>query len=67
MVSETDIELKAKAEEMYKRKGLHNVKVKVINGTITISGTVPNARFAEAVMAANELGVRKVENQLSKQ
>lgn len=67
MVSETDIELKAKAEEMYKKKGLYNVKVEVVNGTITISGTVPRERFGEAVMAANELGARRVENQISMQ
>ncbi|MDQ3633551.1 MAG: hypothetical protein ACR2MD_10570 [Aridibacter sp.] len=48
ITTEEDTKLKIKAEKMYRQKGLHNIKVEVAGGIMTISGTVPRERLAEA-------------------
>jgi hypothetical protein len=65
ITTDEELKLKTKAEKMYKQKGLYNIKVEVAGGIITLSGTVPRERLAEAVMSAHKLGARRVDNQLS--
>jgi len=58
--------LKGKVEEALKKAGCTGATVEVANGTVTLKGTVPDAKFAQCVQAATESGAGKVENQLVK-
>jgi osmotically-inducible protein OsmY len=58
--------LKGKVEESLKKAGCTGATVTVANGTVTLSGTVPDAKFAECVRVAQESGAGKVNNQLQK-
>jgi len=53
-------------EESLKKMGISGVTVTVKNGEATLTGTVPADRYAEAVKAAMEADVTKVNNQLKK-
>jgi hyperosmotically inducible periplasmic protein len=58
--------LKGKVEENLKKAGCTGATVTIANGTVTLSGTVPEAKFAECVKVVNESGAGKLNNQLQK-
>jgi len=45
--------------------GLSSVTVEVVNGEVTLKGTVPRAKLQAAMKAANDAKPRKVNNQLT--
>jgi len=58
--------LKGKVEESLKKAGCTGATVTIANGTVTLTGTVPEAKFAECVKVVNESGAGKLNNQLQK-
>jgi osmotically-inducible protein OsmY len=58
--------LKGKVEENLKKAGCTGATVEISNGTVTLSGTVTEAKFAECVKVVNESGAGKLNNQLQK-
>jgi osmotically-inducible protein OsmY len=58
--------LKGTVEEALRKAGCTGATVAVANGTVTISGTVPNAKYAECVQVVNQSGAGKINNQLQK-
>ena len=58
--------LKGKVEENLKKAGCTGATVAIANGEVTLSGTVPEAKFAECVKVVNESGAGKLNNQLQK-
>jgi hyperosmotically inducible periplasmic protein len=58
--------LKGKVEENLKKAGCTGATVSIADGTVTLSGTVPEAKFAECVKVVNESGAGKLNNQLQK-
>lgn len=66
MTSGSDAEVKNKIEANLKAKNITGVTVTVAGGVATLTGTVPDAKFADAVMAANEAKPGKVQNNLVK-
>lgn len=56
--------LKGKVEENLKKAGCTGATVETSGGTVTLSGTVPDAKFAECVKVASESGAAKFENKL---
>ena len=58
--------LKGKVEESLKKAGCTGATVAIANGTVTLSGTVPEAKFAECIKVVNESGAGKLNNQLQK-
>jgi len=61
-----DAMLKGKVEENLKKAGCTGATVVIANGTVTLSGTVPEAKFAECVKVVNESGAGKLNNMLQK-
>lgn len=66
MASGSDMQVRDKMETALKAKGCDGATVEVKDGVATLRGTVATAKFGECVMAANEGGAKKVENQLGK-
>ncbi len=66
MAEGDDTMVKEKVETALKAKGCEGATVEVKDGVATLRGTVATAKFGECVMAANEAGAKKVENQLGK-
>ena len=66
MSSGTDATVKSAIEANLKTAGITGVTVEVMGGVATLRGSVPEAKFAEAVKAANDAKPGKVVNQLSK-
>jgi osmotically-inducible protein OsmY len=58
--------LKGKVEENLKKAGCTGATVAIADGTVTLSGTVPEGKFAECVKVVNESGAGKLNNQLQK-
>ena len=58
--------LKGKVEENLKKAGCTGAQVAIADGTVTLTGTVPDAKFAECVKVVNESGAGKLNNQLQK-
>lgn len=58
--------LKGKVEENLKKAGCTGATVAIADGTVTLTGTVPEAKFAECVKVVNESGAGKLNNQLQK-
>ena len=58
--------LKGKVEENLRKAGCTGATVTIADGTVTLSGTVPEAKFAECVKVVNESGAGKLNNQLEK-
>lgn len=56
--------LKGKVEENLKKAGCTGANVDVSGGTLTVSGTVPDAKFVECVKVGSESGAAKFENKL---
>lgn len=66
MASGNDSEVKSKIEANLKAKNITGVVVDVKGGVATLTGTVPDAKYAEAIQAANEAKPGKVDNKLVK-
>ena len=58
--------LKGKVEENLRKAGCTGATVTIADGTVTLSGTVPEAKFAECVKVVNESGAGRLNNQLQK-
>jgi osmotically-inducible protein OsmY len=58
--------LKGKVEENLKKAGCTGATVEIASGTVTLSGTVPDAKYAECIKVVNESGAGKLNNQLQK-
>ena len=58
--------LQGKVDEMLKKAGCTGAVAKVEAGAVTLTGTVPEAKFAECVKVVNESGAGKLNNQLQK-
>ncbi len=58
--------LKGKVEENLKKAGCTGATVAIANGTVTLTGTVPDAKYAECIKVVNESGAGKLNNQLQK-
>jgi hyperosmotically inducible periplasmic protein len=58
--------LKGKVEENLRKAGCTGATITIAEGTVTLSGTVPEAKFAECVKVVNESGAGKLNNQLQK-
>jgi osmotically-inducible protein OsmY len=58
--------LKGKVEEALKKAGCTGATVEINNGTVTLKGTVPEAKFGECVQVVNQSGAGKLDNQLQK-
>lgn len=61
-----DPTLQGKVDENLKKAGCTGAVAKVDAGTVTLTGTVPEAKFAECVKVVNESGAGKLNNQLQK-
>ena len=61
-----DNALKNKVEANLTKAGITGVTVEVKEGVVTLKGSVPTAKFQDAVKAAQEANPKKVDNQLSK-
>lgn len=66
MASGNDSEVRSKIEANLKAKGITGVVVDVKGGVATLTGTVPDAKYVEAIQAANEAKPGKVDNKLVK-
>lgn len=58
--------LKGKAEEALKKAGCDGANVATAGGKITITGTVPAAKYTTCMQAISGLGAAGIENQLQK-
>jgi len=58
--------LKGKVEESLRKAGCTGATVDISGGTVTLSGTVPDAKFAECIKVVNESGAGKLNNQLQR-
>jgi hyperosmotically inducible protein len=58
--------VQGKLDEALKKAGCTGATAKVENGTIMLTGTVPAAKYAECIQAAQESGAGKLDNQLQK-
>jgi hypothetical protein len=60
--SADDANIRAKATQNLEKKGITGVTVTVNNGELTASGTVPSAKWTDAMQALNEAGAKRVDN-----
>lgn len=58
--------LQGKVDENLKKAGCTGATAKIEAGTVTLTGTVPEAKYAECVKVVNESGAGKLNNQLQK-
>ena len=61
-----DKTLEGSINEALKKKNITGVTVSVLNGEVTLSGTVDKAKVPEVMMAAQESNPKKVINNLNK-
>lgn len=61
-----DPTLQGKVDENLRKAGCTGATAKVEAGTVTLTGTVPDAKFAECVKVVNESGAGRLNNQLQK-
>ncbi len=61
-----DAATKTAVEEALKKIGVTGVEVEATTTDVTLRGSVPEAKFAEAVKVAQETAKKPVKNQLSK-
>lgn len=61
-----DNALKNTVEANLTKSGVTGVTVEVKDGVVTLKGSVPTAKFQDAVKAAQDAKPKKVDNQLSK-
>ena len=58
--------LKGKTEESLKKAGCTGVTIEVKDGTVTASGTVPDAKYVECVQIVQQSGLGKMDNKIIK-
>ena len=58
--------LKGKVEENLRKAGCTGATVAIANGVVTLTGTVPDAKYAECIKVVNESGAGRLNNQLQK-
>lgn len=58
--------LQGKVDENLKKAGCTGATATVAGGTVTLTGTVPAAKYAECVKVVNESGAGKLNNQLQR-
>jgi osmotically-inducible protein OsmY len=61
-----DPALSGKVEENLKKAGCTGATVEVMNGRITITGTVPAAKYTECIQVVNESGATGFDNRLER-
>jgi hypothetical protein len=61
-----DPALLGKVEENLRKAGCTGATVEVMNGRITIKGTVPAAKYTECIQVVNESGATGFENELER-
>ena len=62
---DTENPLLLKLQKAFRQNGFPDVEIEVTDEMITLRGTVPKDKMADAVRFAQEIGKRKVNNQLS--
>jgi len=58
--------LQGKVDEALKKAGCTGAKAEIKEGTVTLTGTVPDAKYAECIKTVQESGAGKLDNQLQK-
>jgi hyperosmotically inducible periplasmic protein len=58
--------LTGKINENLKKAGCTGATADVVNGKVTIKGTVPEAKYVECIQVVNQSGVTGIDNQLQK-
>lgn len=58
--------LQGKVDEALKKAGCTGAKATIADGHITLTGTVPEAKYGSCFQAASEVGGMKIDNQLQK-
>lgn len=66
-VETIDSETARQVQNALTEKGLFNVSVEATTTEVTLRGTVPKGKLAEAVRIGHETGKRKINNQLTEQ
>ena len=61
-----DPALTGKINENLKKAGCTGATAEVVNGKVTIKGTVPEAKYVECIQVVNQSGVTGIDNQLQK-
>ena len=61
-----DNPLKGTLEEALKKAGCTGATVDVINGKVTISGTVPEAKYTTCIQVVNQSGAVGIQNDIKK-
>ncbi|MBC7899091.1 MAG: BON domain-containing protein [Saprospiraceae bacterium] len=56
--------LKGKLDENLKKAGCTGVTIAVTAGTVTATGTVPDAKYVECIQIINQSGLGKLDNKL---
>ncbi len=60
-----DTGIKNKTEAALSKAGISGVTVEVDQGVVTLKGSLPKAKWQDAMKAANESGAKRVMNQLN--
>ena len=58
--------LQGKVDENLKKAGCTGAVATVAAGTVTLTGSVPDAKYAECIKVVNESGAGKLDNQLKR-
>jgi len=58
--------LQGRVDEALKKAGCTGATATISNGVVTLTGTVPETKYAGCVKAVSEIGAGRVENQLEK-
>ncbi|MEJ7623268.1 MAG: BON domain-containing protein [Pyrinomonadaceae bacterium] len=58
--------LKGKVDESLKKAGCTGVTLAVADGTVTATGTVPDAKYTECIQIINQSGLGKLDNKIVK-
>ena len=61
-----DPALTGKITENLKKAGCSTASVSVVNGKVTVTGEVPNAKYAECIQVIQQSGITGIDNQLKK-
>lgn len=61
-----DPALTGKITENLKKAGCTGASVSVVNGKVTVTGEVPNAKYAECIQTIQQSGITGIDNQLKK-
>ena len=61
-----DPALTGKITENLKKAGCTGASVSVVSGKVTVTGEVPNAKYAECVQVIMQSGITGIDNQLKK-